>query len=275
MIWERSYKPSLQKKRYLVVLDDVWTTDTWNKINRVVKVFPDANNGSRVMLTTRKIDVANHIEMPTYVHNMKLLDGERSWELFSGKALPSYKRPLIQNIEEFEELGKKLARKCNGLPLALAVLGGYLSKNLNIEAWSDILQGWASTKNGQMMGAILARSYSDLPSHYLKSCFLYLAVFAEDYSIPMSDLVQLWMAEGFIPHIAKHKQEQTARKCASELVQVVSKSKAHGWIEEIRIHDILRDWCIEEARYCGFIDVIDNTSGQASCPLFVYIVLSF
>ena len=120
------------------------------------------------------------------------------------------------------------------------------------------------------MGAILARSYSDLPSHYLKSCFLYLAVFAEDYSIPMSDLVQLWMAEGFIPHIAKHKQEQTARKCASELVQVVSKSKAHGWIEEIRIHDILRDWCIEEARYAGFVDAIDNTSGQASCPLCVY-----
>ena len=86
----------------------------------------------------------------------------------------------------------------------------------------------------------------------------------------MSDLVQLWMAEGFIPHIAKHKQEQTARKCASELVQVVSKSKAHGWIEEIRIHDILRDWCIEEARYAGFVDAIDNTSGQASCPLCVY-----
>ncbi|KAG2540237.1 hypothetical protein PVAP13_9NG543000 [Panicum virgatum] len=154
----------LTEKRYLVVLDDVWTTDTWNKINRVVKVFPDANNGSRVMLTTRKIDVSNHIEMPTYVHNLKLLDGERSWELFSGKALPSYKRSLIQNIEEFEELGKNLSRKCNGLPLALAVLGGYLSKNLNIEAWSDILQGWASTKNGHMVGAILARSYSDLPS---------------------------------------------------------------------------------------------------------------
>ena len=75
------------------------------------------------MLTTRKIDVANHIEIPTNVHELKLLDRERSWELFSSKALPSYKRPFIQNIHEFEELGRKLARKCNGLPLALAVLG--------------------------------------------------------------------------------------------------------------------------------------------------------
>lgn len=122
----RKIQGFLKEKRYLVVLDDVWTTDTWNQINRIVTVFPDVNNGSRVMLTTRKIDVANHIEMPTYVHILKLLDSEISWGLFSSKALPTYKRPLIENIGEFEKLGRKLSRKCNGLPLALAVLGGYL-----------------------------------------------------------------------------------------------------------------------------------------------------
>ena len=127
----------LRDKRYLVVLDDVWTTSTWNQINRMVKVFQDVKNGSRVMLTTRKIDVANHIEMPTHVHNLKLLDAEKSWELFSSKALPSYKRSLIHNIHEFEELWRKLVRKCNELPLALAVLGGYLSKNLTVRARSD------------------------------------------------------------------------------------------------------------------------------------------
>jgi hypothetical protein len=256
----------LTEKRYLVVLDDVWKTDTWNQINRMVKVFPDVNNGSRVILTTRKIDVANHIEMPTYVHKLKLLDDEKSWELFSAKALPSYRRSLIQNIDEFEEIGRKLAEKCEGLPLALAVLGGYLSKHLTVEAWSDLLQGWTSTENGQMMGAILARSYSDLPNHYLKSCFLYLAVFPEDYSIDVSDLIKLWIAEGFIPPMRRHTQEQTARKYVSDLtqrclVQVDSLSRAHGWIGEISVHDILRDWCMEEARYAGLVDIIDNTVG--------------
>nr|ACK58678.1 NBS-LRR disease resistance protein [Setaria italica] len=269
----------LTEKRYLVVLDDVWTTNTWNQINRMVKVFPDLNNGSRVMLTTRRIDVANHIEMPTYVHQLKLLDGEKSWELFSTKALPPYRRSLIQNIDEFEEIGRKIARKCKGLPLALAVLGGHLSRNLNLEKWSDILHGWVSTENGQMMGAILARSYSDLPNHYIKSCFLYLAVFPEDYSISVSDLIKLWIAEGFIPPITRHTREQTACMYVNDLaqrclVQVVSRSKAHGWIEEIRIHDILRDWCVEEARYAGLFDVIDNTTGQVSSPLFVNTVLS-
>ncbi|KAF8698683.1 hypothetical protein HU200_034932 [Digitaria exilis] len=271
----------LKEKIYLVVLDDVWTTDTWNQINRTVTVFPDVNNGSRVMLTTRKIDVANHIEMPTYVHKLKLLDSERSWELFSSRALPTYKRPLIENdIDEFEKLGRKLARKCNGLPLALAVLGGYLSKNLNLDAWSDTLQDWASTVNGHMMGAILARSYNDMPNHNLKSCFLYLAVFPEDYSISVSNLIELWIAEGFIPPKTRHTQEQTARKYVSDLaqrclVQVVSQSNVHGWIQEIRIHDILRDWCTEESRFAGFLDVIDDTAGHASSPLFVNAYSSF
>ncbi|XBI42492.1 hypothetical protein VPH35_126819 [Triticum aestivum] len=97
----------LLQKRYLVVLDDVWETDTWDQINKRVKAFPDATNGSRVLLTTRKEDVANHVQMPTYVHHLKKLDEEKSWELFSCKALPSYKRSVICDMDEFEKLGRK------------------------------------------------------------------------------------------------------------------------------------------------------------------------
>jgi len=121
----------LLDKRYLVVLDDVWTTDTWNQINRTIKVFPDVDNGSRVMLTTQKIDAANHIEMPRKVHNLKLLDAEKSWDLFISKALPSYNRSSIHNIGEFEELGRQIASKCDGLPLALSVFGGFSIKEFN------------------------------------------------------------------------------------------------------------------------------------------------
>uniref|UniRef100_A0ACD5TRS1 Uncharacterized protein n=1 Tax=Avena sativa TaxID=4498 RepID=A0ACD5TRS1_AVESA len=46
----------------------------------------------------------------------------------------------------------------------------------------------------------------------------------------------------------------------------ISRSKAHGWIEEIRVHDILHDWCIEEAKQDGFLHVIHKTSGQGDAP---------
>ena len=255
----------LLQKRFSIVFDDVWETDTWEQINKMVKAFPDVANGSRVLLTTRKQDVANHVQMPTHVHHLKKLNEEKSWELFSSKALPSYNRCSVCDVDEFEELGKKLAKKCNGLPLALAVFGGYLSKNLNKETWIDILLSWPSTKDGQMMRDILARSYNDLPDHYLRSCFLYVGAFPEDYEISVPDLIELWMAECFIPHTPRHTLEEIARKYVTELaqrslVQVVSRSRAHGWIERIRIHDILRDWCIEEAREDGFLDMIDKTA---------------
>jgi hypothetical protein len=173
----KNIRDFLLQKRYLVVLDDVWEVDTWDQLNRIVKVFPDAANGSRVLLTTRKVDVANHVEMPTHVHALNHLDEEKSWELFRSKALPSYKTSVMRDVDEFEKLGRKLASKCDGLPLALAVLGAYLSKNLNTQSWSNVLLGWPSTKNVDMMREILARSYKDLPNRHLKSCFLYLALF--------------------------------------------------------------------------------------------------
>ncbi|VAI82018.1 unnamed protein product [Triticum turgidum subsp. durum] len=258
----------LSQKRYLVVLDDVWETDTWEKLNRTIKVFPDETNGSRVLLTTRKEDVANHVQMPTHVHHLKKLDEEKSWDLFSSKALPPYKRYAIRDVDEFEKLGRKLAKKCDGLPLALGVLGGYLSKNLNAQIWSDILSDWPATKDGQMMSVILARSYKDLPNHHLRSCLLYFAAFPEDYEIHVPHLIELWIAESFIPDTPNHTLEETARSYVIELaqrslVQVVDRSTAHGWIERIRIHDILHDWCIEEARHDGFLDAINKTAGQA------------
>uniref|UniRef100_A0ACD5YQQ1 Uncharacterized protein n=1 Tax=Avena sativa TaxID=4498 RepID=A0ACD5YQQ1_AVESA len=261
-------------KRYLVVLDDVWETDTWEQINRKVKAFPDATNGSRVLLTTRSKDVADHVEMPTYVHVLKQLDEDKSWELFSSKALPAHRRSsIIHYVDEFEELGRNLAKKCDGLPLALAVFGSYLSKNLNIQAWSDILLSWPSTKKTQMMREILARSYKDLPSQNLRSCLLYLAAFPEDFEINVQDLIQLWIAESFIPLAPNRKLEETALKYVTELaqrslVQVVEKISSPRLIQTIRVHDILRDWCIEEARQDGFLDLVDRTADQVGATSF-------
>lgn len=260
----------LLQTKCLVVLDDVWETDTWEQLNRSIRAFPDAANGSRILITTRK-DIANHVQMPTHVHPLKKLDEEKSWELLSSKALPSYKRSVIHDVDEFEKLGRKLAKKCDGLPLALALLGGYLSKHLNAREWSDILLDWPSTRNGQMVRNIVALSYKDLPNHYLRSCFLYIASYPKDYIIDVPRLIELWIAEGFIPHIPNHKLEETARKYVAELaqrslVEVVERSRAHGCIEIIKIHDILHDWCAEEARQDGFLDVMNETTGQASSP---------
>ena len=82
----------------------------------------------------------------------------------------------------------------------------------------------------------------------------------------VSDLTQLWIAESFIPHIPNHTLEETAYKYVTELVErslvhAVETSMGGGRIAIIRIHDILHDWCKEEARQDGFLDGVDKTTG--------------
>jgi hypothetical protein len=116
----------LLQTRYSVVLDDVWETDTWEQLNRKVKAFLDAINGSRVLLTTRKEDVANPVQMATYIHHLKKLDEKKSWEIFSSKALPPYKMSVICDVDEFENLGESLQRNVMDyhLPLQFFLGGG-------------------------------------------------------------------------------------------------------------------------------------------------------
>jgi hypothetical protein len=52
----RIIKDLLQKKRYLIVLDDVWRLDVWDALKYAL---PKNRCGSRVMLTTRNADVAS------------------------------------------------------------------------------------------------------------------------------------------------------------------------------------------------------------------------
>ncbi|KAH0775242.1 hypothetical protein KY290_012379 [Solanum tuberosum] len=47
----------LKGRRYLVVIDDIWTTEAWDDIKLC---FPDCYNGSRILLTTRNVEVAEY-----------------------------------------------------------------------------------------------------------------------------------------------------------------------------------------------------------------------
>ncbi|XP_072968718.1 putative disease resistance protein At1g50180 [Typha angustifolia] len=255
----------LKERRYLIVLDDVWRTATWDQLQGPTRVFLEANKGSRVVLTTRSLEVAKHVNQKSHIHELELLDSEKSWDLLRSKAFPSYQDVGESTINELEGIGKKLADKCNGLPLALVVLGGYLSKNLDYHKWSELVDNidWEVMDNEKNVRGILALSYHELPHYYLKSCFLYIASFPEDYLIPVLRLIHMWNAEGLVPHRQGREPEETAHRVLDELakrcmVQVADRSVAHGWITCIRIHDVLRDWGIEEGRKDGFVKVCSN-----------------
>jgi hypothetical protein len=114
----------------------------------------------------------------------------------------------------------QFVHKCGGLPLALMVLGGLLSKKpCNYHAWSKVLNtlSWHDD-DGKKCSEIIGTSYEDLP-FALKSCFMYFAAFPEDYKISATSLLRMWIAEGFIPQEDNRTLEETAESYLEDLVQ--------------------------------------------------------
>ncbi|XBJ04497.1 hypothetical protein VPH35_023426 [Triticum aestivum] len=255
----------LAQRKFLVVLDDVWKSSSYDKISKILSVLPDVNNGSRIVLTTRDMDVARHVNRRSSIHEKKLLDEKESWELLEKWSFPEYRDVSSADRSRLMEIGKKLAVKCKGLPLALVVLGGYLSRNLDYDIWSGLVGNldWEARRNDEPFWKIIDRSYNDLPNHQLKSCFLYLASFPEDYVIRVARLCKLLIAEGLIPHRQNRTMEDTAREYIKELVQrcmlqAVERSKWHGSIKSVVLHDVIREWAIAEARREGLFNIWSN-----------------
>ncbi|KAM7488982.1 hypothetical protein LguiB_026466 [Lonicera macranthoides] len=74
-----------QQKKCLVVLDDIWDNDVWNALRQA---FPYGYTGSRILLTSRMKEVACHIDPNAFLHPLRLLNTEESWQLLVKKAFP-------------------------------------------------------------------------------------------------------------------------------------------------------------------------------------------
>ncbi|TXG70934.1 hypothetical protein EZV62_005869 [Acer yangbiense] len=221
------------------------------------EVLGDVDNGSKVMLTTRNRDVALHADPRTTPYELRLLGEEDSWELFLRKAFLDGTNEKCP--QEFEDIGRRIVEKCDGLPLAIIVAGGLLSRKGLLSEWERILNNidshFAKGQNGVL--SILALSYIDLP-FYLKSCFLHLSFFPEDFVISAQKLFQLWIAEGLIPQ-GEERMEVIAEDYMNELIdrnmiQVVRIS-ASKRVKQCRIHDVLRDLSIFKAKEEIFMEI--------------------
>nr|XP_048329361.1 putative disease resistance protein At1g50180 [Ziziphus jujuba var. spinosa] len=256
----------LEKRRYIIVLDDIWKKEVWDNLKAA---FPDSKNGSRIMFTTRFKDVALHADPRTPPHELHLLNHEDSWELLSKKVCLEWNS--VTSLPPWtEEIGKKIVKRCGGLPLAIVVLGGLLStREVSCNEWLKVLQSvhWQLKQDPLQCEDILALSYFDLP-YYLKSCFLYFGLFPEDFEISARKLVLLWVAEGFVLPRGEEPLEDIAEDYLEELisrsmVQAASR-KSNGRIKTCQIHDLLREFSMTKARDDRFLEVIHKDAKMSS-----------
>lgn len=224
----------LAGKRYLLVLDDVWNEDPskWDDLKALLACGGD---GSRVVVTTRRDDVSSMMGTLT-THKLAFLSEEDSRDLFRRRAFPSGEDDDKQQHQNLVEIGKAIVTKCGGLPLAVKALGSMMSNQNDEKEWSAIKESsiWDTKVGSDILPALLL-SYNDLPSH-LKRCFAFCAIFPKDYEIEVGMLIQLWMAQGFIPSEGTAEPEVKGHRIFMELhkrcfFQDVSRVKERRYID--------------------------------------------
>ncbi|MCD7454975.1 hypothetical protein HAX54_026670 [Datura stramonium] len=244
----------LKDRRYLIVIDDIWSTKVWDNVTRC---FPDDDNGSRIILTSRLKDVAAYANPDRPLHEMGLLSLDDSWKLLSIKVFGA--NDLCPS--ELEDIGKQIAEKCGGLPLAILVVAGHLSKIVRRrESWIIVAKTVSSVvaNDPDKCLPVLGMSYSYLPNH-LKPCFLSMGAFPEDFEIKARTLIQVWVAEGFLKAEMLKSLEKVAEECLEDLVSrnliMIRKRRFSGEIRSCSVHDLLRDLSLREAQKEKFLHV--------------------
>ncbi|KAH0678396.1 hypothetical protein KY284_019481 [Solanum tuberosum] len=125
---ERMKDVELLKRNYTwAVNESGFSTEAWENLKRA---FPDSKNGSRVIITVHKEDVAERADDRGFVHKLRFLSHEESWDPFCRKLLN-----VRAMTSAMERLAMDMVDKCRGLPLAIVVLSGLLSHKMGLDEW--------------------------------------------------------------------------------------------------------------------------------------------
>ncbi|RWR74927.1 putative disease resistance protein RGA3 [Cinnamomum micranthum f. kanehirae] len=266
---QSNLREAIDKKQFLLVLDDVWDENgrLWQKLKVPLM---GAASGSKVVVTTRSRKVAEAMET-TIIHKLGVLCDSDCWELFKYRALKGTKD---EECQELIEIGEKIVKRCKGIPLAVRALGSLLRCTRTKWYWERVLESeiweWDIPKDDGILPALLL-SYYSLPFH-LQRCFSFCSVFPKDHWIIKNELVKLWMAHGII------KSEKAKKDDIEEIGEIYfddllthslfqdAERDKYGSIVRCKIHDLVHDLAafVSSGDYCS-MEVENSESLSVNC----------
>jgi hypothetical protein len=235
------------------------------------------------------------------VHLMTRLDQEKSMQLFYWKVLRkaqyepwflAYEKRRSQEQEVYQGGYHSMRRNqkeeeqeqrdnnvqssvhnvTGGCPMAIVLLAGLLRFKENPVQWDAVMhpsgsssyhyqqQQLGRTKRG--METIFWTSFEDLPDD-LKSCFLYLA--AHDTCQDADEIVQMWIAEGFIINKSLYHRktlEEVGHDYLKELVLrclvELEETKPDGSVGLVRVHRSILGFLQSEITEAGFMEIVHD-----------------
>ncbi|GAB2293379.1 hypothetical protein Dimus_027578 [Dionaea muscipula] len=184
----------IEGKRFLLVLDDVWT-DNYRDWNDIMSSLSSCRPGSRVLVTTRKNEVARAMKSNAIVPVNELPE-EECLSLFQHFAFSGRGESERHNLES---IAHEMAKRCKGLVLAVETLGRAMAFKSTKREWEFVLKSnlWNFEDEKTGLFPALSLSYIDLLSP-IKRCFACCCVFQKDQVMSKRDLVWLWMGLGLL-----------------------------------------------------------------------------
>uniref|UniRef100_A0A0D9X657 Uncharacterized protein n=1 Tax=Leersia perrieri TaxID=77586 RepID=A0A0D9X657_9ORYZ len=264
----------LRGMRYLIVLDGLLTLEKTH-MELILSKLPDDKNGSCVIITTRLVTAAElYASDKENIYELGPLNDHEAHDLLISKVFGNVQ--IVDVAPELTEETKVIAKKCQGVPLAICVISSVLSTTPRIaEEWrkaTDELMSVINEPNPDGMLKILKNSYDQLP-YYLKPCFLYLAIFPEDYNIRRGRLVRRWTAEEYAMDYEQYSAEQMSERYFDELI---SRSMIQPSDGGCRVHDLMLDLAVSlSTKENLMLKLEDTTSGGSSAQRTVqHLVIS-
>ncbi|KAK1697180.1 hypothetical protein QYE76_013877 [Lolium multiflorum] len=251
---EKGYRPEeliekrLKSKRFLIVLDDMWecsNEDDWERLLLPLKTSQE--KGSMILVTTRFPAIAQMVGTNDHSIELEGLESKYFRELFHAFVFGDDQRRRDHGF--LLETGDKIMVKLKGSPLAAKTVGRLLRKDLNLRHWRRILESkeWETQTGVNDIMPALKLSYDYLPFQ-LQQCFLYSALFPEDFKFSGGYLINFWIGLDILQPDAQNQTfEDIALSNLNDLV-------AHGFfIEGIYdspwyvMHDLLHDLALQVA----------------------------
>ncbi|WMV31860.1 hypothetical protein MTR67_025245 [Solanum verrucosum] len=249
-----------EKKLFDKIFNQV--SDTDSKLSENIDVADKLRKqlyGKRIILTTRKKEVALHGKLYTAPLNLRLLRSEESWELLEKRAFGNKSCP-----DELLDVGKEIAENCKGLPLVADLIAGVIAgREKKKSVWLEFLNNLHSfiLKNEVEVMKVIEISYDHLPDH-LKPCLLYFTSLPKDSAMPIYELKAIWVAEGFVEKTEMKSMEEVVKIYLDDLISssLVIYFNEIGDEPSCQLHDLVHDFCLIKARKEKFFDLISSSA---------------
>jgi structure-specific endonuclease subunit SLX1 len=188
-------RETLYRKRYLLVLDNVWN-EKQTKWNDLEELLRSGFQGSKVMVTTRSLIVPEIMgSCSSHIFRLSPLPDNICWDLFLRRAFEAQETPS----RDLVKIGKEIVKKCRGIPLAAQALGSLLRLKRDVADWKSIEKSemWELFKSADDIMPVLRLSYDHLSSQ-AKLCFAFCSLFPKDYEMEKETLIRQWICNRFV-----------------------------------------------------------------------------